>query len=443
MMFEKFNFHPFIQRALLDLGFFKPTPIQEEVIPLIQKGQNVIGKSQTGTGKTHAFLLPILDDIKTEGQLDALIIVPTRELGMQIFEEIRKILKHHPGYVDARLYVGGTNRNDEVERLKKSQPQIAVATIGKLKDLAIDSNLLKIYTARRVVVDEADMVFVPEELADIDRIFSVFRDDVQTLVFSATVNQELAVFLNKYLKTFVTVDLTEKKITKEEIEHVFIPTKNKDKNALLVELLKLFHPYLALIFVNTREKAEAVALHLSNSGFKPGVLTGDLQPRERRKVLKKIKDGDYQYVVATDLAARGMDIQGVSHVINYELPQDIEFYIHRTGRTGRMDFTGTAISFYDYENEDYLKNLEKKGLRWVLKELKGGELVTVEERFKRKFSKKEQALLELQSRIPLSKKVKPGYKKKRKEIIEKELKRMKRAYIDAKYKNLAKKNKEG
>lgn len=249
--------------------------------------------------------------------------------------------------------------------------------------------------------------------------------------------------MNKYLKTFVTVDLTEKKITKEEIEHVFIPTKNKDKNALLVELLKLFHPYLALIFVNTREKAEAVALHLSNSGFKPGVLTGDLQPRERRKVLKKIKDGDYQYVVAMDLAARGMDIQGVSHVINYELPQDIEFYIHRTGRTGRMDFTGTAISFYDYENEDYLKNLEKKGLRWVLKELKGGELVTVEERFKRKFSKKEQALLELQSRIPLSKKVKPGYKKKRKEIIEKELKRMKRAYIDAKYKNLAKKNKEG
>lgn len=438
-MFEKFNFRPFIHRALRELEFYKPTPIQDEIIPLIQKGENVIGKSQTGTGKTHAFLLPLLDGLKTGEELDALIIVPSRELGMQIFEEIKKIIKHHPGLVDARLYVGGTDRADETERLEKSQPQIAVATVGKLKDLAIDANLLKIYTARRVVVDEADMVFVPEELETIDRIFSVFADDVQTLVFSATINQELSVFLNRYLKSFAFVDLTERAITKEEIEHVFIPTKNKDKHALLVELLHLFHPYLALIFTNTREKAEAVASYLGHAGFKPGLLTGNLKPRERRQVLKRIREGAYQYVVATDLAARGMDITGVSHVINFELPRDIDFYIHRTGRTGRMDFTGTAISFYDYEDVDYLKKLERKGLRWVLKELKAGELVPAKTRSSQRKIRKEEVLAELKARIPLGKKVKPGYKKKRKQMIEKELKKMKRAYIDEKYRRLAKK----
>ena len=144
-------------------------------------------------------------------------------------------------------------------------------------------------------------------------------------------------------------------------------------------------------------------------------------------------------MVATDLAARGMDITGVSHVINFELPRDIDFYIHRTGRTGRMDFTGTAISFYDYEDVDYLKKLERKGLRWVLKELKAGELVPAKTRSSQRKIRKEEVLAELKARIPLGKKVKPGYKKKRKQMIEKELKKMKRAYIDEKYRRLAKK----
>lgn len=440
-MFEKFKFQPFLFEALKELGFYKPTPIQEEVIPLIQRKENVIGKSHTGTGKTHAFLLPILNDIQNEPKLDTLIIVPTRELGMQINEEIRKITKFYPGFIDVRLYVGGTDRREEAERLEKSQPQIAIATVGKLKDLAIDSNLLKIYTARRVVVDEADLVFTPEDLVDLDSIFGVFSDNIQALIFSATINQELIIFFNKYLKNFVTVDLTKKEISKEEIEHVFIPTKNKDKNELLLQLLNIFHPYLALIFVNTREKAEEVAEFLANSGLKVGLLTGDLLPRERRQVLKRIKDGNYQYVVATDLAARGMDIVGVSHVINYELPKDIDFYIHRTGRTGRMDFTGTAISFYDYEDEVYLKTLESKGLKWVFKVLKDGELVVKQKNLNRAPSKTEKLISEVHARIPLGKKVKPGYRKKRKELIEKELKKMKRTYIDAQYQRLAKRKK--
>lgn len=443
-MFKKFGFKPYIYEALKELDFYQPTPVQAEVIPLIQNKENVIGKSQTGTGKTHAFLLPVLDDLTTEPVLDTLIIVPTRELGMQINEEVRKITKFYPEFVDVRLYVGGTDRNQEIERLEKSQPQIAIATVGKLKDLAIDSNMLKIYTARKVVVDEADMVFVPEDLETLDRIFSVFSENIQTLIFSATLNQDLIVFFNKYLQKFVTVDLTEKQISKEEIEHVFIPTKNKDKNQLLYELLNIFQPYLALIFVNTREKVDEVAAYLGNCGLKPGILSGDLKPRERRQVLKRIKEGSYQYVVATDLAARGMDIVGVSHVINYELPADLEFYIHRTGRTGRMDFTGTAISFYDYEDDDYVKNLERRGLKCAYKALKDGALVPTKIRSaKRGLSEKEKALKEIQARIPLGKKVKPGYKKKRKQLIDKELRKMKRAYIDAQYRKQTNRKNKG
>ncbi|MDD3999921.1 MAG: DEAD/DEAH box helicase [Bacilli bacterium] len=439
-MFKKYRFQPFIYKAIDELGFKEPTEVQKEVIPLIQTKANVIGKSQTGTGKTHAFLFPILDDITTDDALDTLIIVPTRELGAQIAEEIRKIGKHLE-FLDVRLYVGGTDRNQEIARLEKSQPQIAIGTIGKLKDLAIDSNLLKIFTARRVVVDEADMVFVPEDLEVIDQIFAAFEETVQTLVFSATFNQELINFLNKYLKTFVTVDLTQE-FSKAEIEHVFIPTKNKDKNALLYELLMNFHPYLALIFTNTRLQAEEVAAYLGNAGLKAALLSGDLEPRQRRQVLKRIKDGTYQYVVATDLAARGMDILGVSHVINYELPNDLEFYIHRTGRTGRADSTGTAISFYDYDDDQYMKNLEAKGLKCVYKALKDGRLEKTKERNVMKIpSRISKAESEIHARIPLGKKVKPGYRKKRKEEINKEIRKMKRAHIDEIYRRKAHKKK--
>ncbi len=441
-MFKKYRFQPYIYEALKELEFNQPTEVQEQVIPLIQRKENVIGKSQTGTGKTHAFLLPLIDDLKYDAGLEALIIVPTRELGIQIAEEIRKISKFRPEFLDVRLYVGGTDRNQEISRLEKSQPQIAIGTIGKLKDLAIDTNLLKIHTASRVVIDEADMVFVPEDMEEIDKLFSSFDEDFQTLVFSATFNQELIVFLNKYLKNFTTVDLTDKEISKEEIEHIFIPTKNKDKNSLLYELLNTFHPYLALIFANTRVKAEEIATYLGNSGLKPGLLTGELEPRQRRQVLKRIKDGTFQFVVATDLAARGMDIIGVSHVINYELPSDLEFYIHRTGRTGRADYTGTAISFYDYEDDEYLKNLEAKGLKCVYKVLKDGELQPTRERnYKKETSRKAQEESKVHARIPLGKKVKPGYRKKRKQLIEKEIKKMKRAHIDAIYRRKAHKNK--
>jgi len=433
-MFKQYHFSSFINKAIEDLGFDRPTPIQEKVIPMVQKGENVIGKSQTGTGKTHAFLLPLLDKVTPGNEIELLIIVPTRELAMQIHQEIIRILAFAPEPIDTRLYVGGSNRPQEIERLEKSQPRIAIGTIGKIKDLAVSANLLKIHTAKTVVVDEADMVFEESEVEDFDAIYSRFSDGCQHLVFSATIPNELMLFLNKYLDRFEIIDLTDDKISKLSIEHIFIPTKNKNKEELLLSLLNIFHPYLALIFANTKVKVDEIADYLAQNGIKTGKLTGDIEARERKQIIRRIREGYYQFVVATDLAARGIDIYGVSHVINYDLPADIDFYIHRTGRTGRADFTGTAISFYDFDDDLYLDKLKSKGLNCVYKNIKNGELLPTKERnWALKPKHVEEQIESIHKKIPLSKKVKPGYRKKRKLMIEKEVKKMKRAHIDELY----------
>lgn len=438
-MFSKYHFKEYINQGLKEIGFFTPTEIQEEVIPLALDGKNIVGKSQTGTGKTHAFILPILqklDEDKKETQ--AVVIVPTRELGKQIYDEFIKIAKNSQSEIDIRLYVGGTDRLSEINRLKKSSPQIVIGTIGKLTDLAITENILKLHEAKMVVIDEADMVFEYSELKDIDKLFSRFQD-FQVMSFSATIPASLKSFLDKYLDSSIFVDLVKKNVKKDSIKHIFIPTKNKDKNAILCDLLKTINPYLALIFANTVKAVDDISLMLASNGFKVGKLSGDLEPRERKQVLKRIKDGLYQYVVCSDIAARGMDIVGVSHVINYELPSDIEYYIHRIGRTARFDQDGYAISFYDYDDESYLRKLKEKGLSYEFMVLKDGELKVTRER-NHKVRRESEAEIAIHKKHPMPKKVKPGYRKKRNEVIQKEIKKEKKARINEMYRKRALKN---
>ncbi|MBO4667879.1 MAG: DEAD/DEAH box helicase, partial [Bacilli bacterium] len=368
------------------------------------------------------------------------VIVPTRELGTQIYDEFLKITKYSKNDIDIRLYVGGTDRINEIERLRKSSPQIVIGTIGKLTDLAISENILKLHEAKIVVIDEADMVFEYSEIEEIDKLFGRFQD-IEVLSFSATIPTNLKIFLDKYLDSALFIDLVGRNIKKDSIKHIFIPTKNKNKDELLCSLLKTFNPYLALIFANTVKKVDEISLYLAENGFKVGKLTGELEPRERKQVLKRIKDGIYQYVVCSDIAARGMDIVGVSHVINYELPSDIEYYIHRIGRTARFDQSGLAISFYDYDDESYLKKLKEKGLSYEFMVLKDGELKATKER-NVKQKKESEAVIAIHKKHPVPKKVKPGYKKKRKEVIEKEIKKEKRARISEMYRKRAMRNKK-
>ena len=441
--FEDYNFKSYINDGLKALNFKEPTDIQKQIIPLALNHINVIGKSQTGTGKTHSFILPILQMIDENLlEVQATIIVPTRELALQINDDFNNLIKFSQTKIDLRLYVGGTNRTQEIDRLKKSQPQIVIGTIGKLKDLANDQNILKIYTSKFVVIDEADMVLELSELEDIDYIFSRFQN-AQYMSFSATLNNSLVSFINKYISTNEYIYLVGKTPVKSSIDHIFMPIKNKkdfdkEKNDTLLELLHIIKPYLALIFANTVQKVNELATFLSENGYKVGKLTGKLEPRERKQVIKRIKDGVYQYVVCSDIASRGMDIEGVSHIINYELPKDIEYYIHRIGRTARFNNTGMAISFYDYGTMDYLNSLKRKKIDYRFMIIKNGELVQIKTSItpQKKEKDYEQAI---HIKHPLEKKVKPGYRKKRKELINKEIKQVKRKKIDEMYKVINKK----
>lgn len=442
MKFSDLKLKEFINLGLKDIGFFELTPMQEKVIPFALKGEQIIGTSQTGTGKTHAFLIPILENFNNNlKEVQAVIITPTRELGYQIYEEIIKITKFSEEFIDVRLYVGGSDRENEITRLEKSQPQIVIGTIGKIKDLAKDNNLLKIYTAKTIVIDEADMVFEQDELIEIDNVFALFTKQTQTLLFSATIPQALVKFINKYLEKSITIDLTDKEISKTSITHKFIAVKNKDKSKVLLDLLGTFSPYLVLIFANTIENVKFLNDYLGENGFRVIMLTGDLEARERKQVLRRIKNGDYQYVVASDIAARGIDITGVSHVINYELPDEIDFYIHRTGRTARYDSDGIAYTLYAFEDDNYIKKLRNKGLEISFFDIKKGIIVPAKAKFRKKVTKQVKEIDLLHTKYPVSKTVKPGYKKKRKELIEKEARKIKRARIAEIYKKRAKKDK--
>jgi len=430
MSFQSFHFQPFMEQAIKSLGFTVPTPIQEQIIPLIQNNRSVIGKSATGTGKTHAFLLPLLNDIDLAQGVQKVIITPTRELAYQIFQEANKIIAFRPE-ITVKLYVGGTNREAELKQLETSQPHIVIGTIGKLIDLAVKSNLLKIHTAESVVIDEADMIFEENQLEEIDELFAKFSLQTQMLSFSATIPVNLTAFLNKYLQSAVFVDLVQKTISKSTIEHIFIPTKNKNKEQLLLQLLQLFQPYLVIIFANTKNRVDDLAIFLKDNGIAVEKISGDMDARERKQILKRIREGRVQFVVATDLAARGLDVEGISHIINYELPNDIEYYIHRTGRTARMIQNGQSLSFYDFEDDQYLNKLEEKGIHCQYKAIKNGVLVATRERnYRIKSDKQTKIEEELHIKNPLPKKVKPGYRKKRMKVINKELSKIKRKRID-------------
>jgi len=431
MKFINYNLKEYIYEGLKSIDFFETTEVQSIVIPKLLNRESVIVRSATGSGKTHSFIIPMLQNVNENlHEVQAIVISPTRELALQLFKEINKIIKFN-NKIDCRLFVGGTDRDDEVNKLRLSQPQIVVATIGKLDDLISKADALNIHTTSFIAVDEADMVFSDKDSTLIDRIFAKFEKNIYYSIFSATMNQEVSVFCKKYIKRAEFIELDDGKIMNDNIDYVFIPCKNRNKFDLLLSLLKSFKPYLVLIFANTKITVNEVANYLGFNDIDCVILTGDLPARERKQVLRRIKNGEIQYVVASDIASRGIDIEGVSHVINFELPKDIEYFIHRVGRTARYKFTGQAISFYDYDDDKYMNLLRKKGLSCKYMDLKDGQLVASKIRTKKRQSSKIKRIEEdVHMRTPMPKKVKPGYKKKRKKGIDQKLKMMKHKKID-------------
>ena len=424
MEFNGYVLKDYIVKAIKDLGFKEFTEVQKAVYNKLKTDKNILAKSKTGSGKTHAFLIPIFQDLEENvNKIQATIVAPTKELATQIYKVAQHMASFCGERINIKLYSGGTDRNKEIEKLEGNQPHIVIGTPGKIKDLAIDSNVLKIYTSKYFIVDEVDMTFESGFQEELDVITSVVND-AKMMFFSATIAEKILPYLKKYMTNVEFIDINN--INDTKIDHIWIPLKFKDRYEVLKSLLGCVQPYLCIIFANKKETVIEVAGKLANDGYFVGMLHGDLQQRERKRVLNDCRNLKYQFLVATDLAARGIDIEGVSHIINYELPYDYEFYIHRSGRTGRMHKDGIVYSFYEDIDNAYLDNLSKKKIEPEYFEIKNGELVEYKGRNTRRVKPKTNYQLEAAKYIPKSDKVKPGYKKKRQAQINELAERLKK-----------------
>lgn len=409
--YTDYQFKPFLRDAIQVLGFETPTPIQKEMIPLLLKGKSAIGQAHTGTGKTHSFLLPIVQRINEEQQeVQAVITSPTRELAQQIFDALQQLIEHTD--IRAKLFIGGTDKKRTIEKLT-TQPQIVVGTPGRINDL-VKEQALFVHTANILVVDEADLAFDMGFIEDIDGFAAQMPERLEMYVFSATIPERLKPFLKKYMDAPVHINMKDSKPVAEGIDFYLVPTRSKSRGDRLLEIVQTINPYIAVIFTNTRKTAEQVAYYLNSNGVRAGQIHGDLSPRDRKKMMKQVRDLEYQYIVATDLAARGIDIQGISHVINYEIPEDLEFFIHRVGRTARAGNKGTAITLYEPSDEDALARVEAMGIPFERKDIAKGEFVDMKDRHARKNRQKQVNEIDeiAKSKVRKPKKVKPGYKRK-------------------------------
>lgn len=433
--FKSLGLNDMILSVTEKLFFKQPTEIQRQAIPIILEGKSIVGQSQTGSGKTHAFLLPLLNDLDaTKSDVQIVITAPTRELAIQLFEEIKTIRKiaNKDDVWKMRLIIGGLDRKKMMEQLSSSTPHIVVGTPGRILDM-VDAGVLSIYRAKAFVIDEADLMLDLKFIDKIDALLVRSHKDIQILVFSATIPTPLQHFLDKYLQKPHKIKI-EQEVTPEQLEHRLIEAKEgMNVTDKLIEVTNIIQPYVAIVFVNSKEKTEEVAEALIRAGKNVAILHGDLSSRERTRVVKGIHQLQFEYIVATDLASRGIDIKGASHVINIELPKEREFYIHRVGRTARAGGKGVAISFYQEHDIPLIQKLESDGIEFIYSDIKHNEWIEAKHFAHRKQRKKTDADIDQLAwkMVKKPKKVKPGYKKKmqqEKEKIKRKLKKQQGNY---------------
>ena len=336
-------------------GIGAPTPIQQEAIPALMDGRDVIAQAQTGTGKTFAFLLPILQNIRVEEPtVQAVIVTPTRELALQITEEVRK-LKTEDMHVLA-VY-GGQDVAKQAHKLD-GQAHIVIATPGRMLD-HLRRGTISLEAVKYMVLDEADQMLEAGFLPDVQDILSQTPETKQTMLFSATITTQVNQLGKKILKDPRRITVQEKTVTLEGIKQLVYETTDRAKQDTLIEIMQEHRPFLALIFCRTKRRARKLNDALLSHGFEADELHGDLSQAKREKVMKRFRDAKIQYLVATDVAARGLDVEGITHVFNYDIPQDPESYIHRIGRTGRAGGKGLAITFAAPKDRQALQSIEK------------------------------------------------------------------------------------
>ena len=351
MNFTDFNLKEEILKSIKEIGFEKPSPIQEKAIPVVLEGRDVVAQAQTGTGKTAAFGLPILSKM-TKGQ-KALVITPTRELAIQVSEEIFKFGKYL-GFHTATVY-GGSSYSRQITHIKNAE--FIVATPGRLLDL-LKSGRIDI-APEYVILDEADEMLDMGFLDDIKEIFKFVPNDRQTLLFSATMPTAIKELAKTILKNPEFITITKKQVTNENIkEYIYVIDENERKDAL-IRLFDYKNPSKAIVFCRMKRDVDDIADYLSGAGINAKGLHGDMDQRKREEVIRGFKNDRIDVLVATDVAARGLDVNNVSHVFNYHLPLDPESYVHRIGRTGRAGKEGMAISLVTPHEFRALSRIQK------------------------------------------------------------------------------------
>ena len=365
-------------KAIDDLGFKAPSPIQAEAIPVAINGQDMIGQAQTGTGKTAAFGLPMLNNIRNRKAISSIILAPTRELAIQVHDELVKLSKYENLNIVA-VY-GGAPIHHQTRDLKKAN--IVVGTPGRVLDHIRRGNL-PLQTVEFLVLDEADEMLNMGFIDDMEEIMKSIPEERQTLLFSATMPAQIKKLTKKYLKADAAhVAIAKKEMTGSTISQHFYEVNHSQRLEALCRLIDFDNPAAGIIFCRTKRGVDELVSSMQSRGYMVEGMHGDMSQVQRMKTLAKFKQGALKFLVATDVAARGIDVDGVTHVINYELPQDIESYVHRIGRTGRAGREGTAYSIITPKEFGFLKQIRNVTKGNITKK----SVPTVEEIYKNKFA---------------------------------------------------------
>ncbi|MBD8498356.1 DEAD/DEAH box helicase [Paenibacillus arenosi] len=355
--FEAYNLDPAILQYLKLSGIDTPTPVQQQAIPVMMKGQDVMAEAETGTGKTLAFLLPIVQKAKPDqARVQALIVAPTRELALQITDEARKLAATRG--ISVLAVYGGQDVMKQIHKLSGRSPQLIVATPGRLND-HIRRGTIDLSRIDTLVLDEADQMLHMGFLPEVEEIMEQLPYKRQTLMLSATMADSVRRLGNRYLKDPVNVRIESRKVMVDHIKQMIIETTDRAKQDDLFQQLEEQNPFQAVIFCRTKRRAAALNEALLEAGYNSDELHGDLSQLKREQVMKRFRDTKLQLLVATDVAARGLDVEGVTHVFNYDIPQDAESYVHRIGRTGRAGAKGVAITFVAAKDRPYLLQIQK------------------------------------------------------------------------------------
>ncbi|TYC47460.1 DEAD/DEAH box helicase [Leuconostoc litchii] len=355
MKFSELGLSKDILDAIATHGYVEATPIQEKTIPLTLAGHDVIGQAQTGTGKTAAFGLPILEHIDLNNKnIQALIVSPTRELAIQTAEELKKLGRDKR--VDVQVVFGGADIRRQIQNLK-SHPQILVGTPGRLLD-HINRKTVKIDNVRTLVLDEADEMLNMGFLDDIEAIISKTPAERQTLLFSATMPPAIKRIGVKFMTNPEHIQIEAKELTTDLVDQYFVRMRENEKFDTMTRIFDVQAPKLAIVFGRTKRRVEELSRGLEARGYHAAGLHGDLTQQMRSRVLAQFKSHEINILVATDVAARGLDVKDVSHVYNFDIPQDPESYVHRIGRTGRAGAKGVSVTFVAPNEMDYLRAVE-------------------------------------------------------------------------------------